>query len=83
MGAKIIPLAVEARRGFLLRKRWDNHCIPLPFNNITISIGKPIAVKADDSVQAKGEEVTRSLFQLTKMARKGSSLLGGGYENSF
>lgn len=70
LGAKIIPLAVQAHRGLLLRKRWDNHYIPLPFNNITVSIGEPIVVKADDSLQAKGEEVTKSLFELSKMKKK-------------
>ncbi len=62
-GAKIIPLGVEARRGILLN-RWDNHCLPLPFNNITISIGKPIVVKDGDSLELKREEVTGSLLAL-------------------
>ncbi len=64
-GAKIIPLAVQARRGLLLN-RWDNHCLPLPFNNITISIGKPIVVKDGDSFELKREEVTNSLLELTQ-----------------
>lgn len=70
LGAKIIPLGVQAQRGLLLRKRWDNHYIPLPFNDITVSVGEPIVVKADDSLQLKGEEVTKSLFELSKMKRK-------------
>jgi lysophospholipid acyltransferase (LPLAT)-like uncharacterized protein len=65
-GAKIIPLAVQARRGFLLN-RWDNHCIPLPFNNIIVSIGKPIGVKDGDSLEVKREEVTSSLLKLTQI----------------
>ncbi|MQY59206.1 MAG: DUF374 domain-containing protein [Clostridia bacterium] len=65
-GAEIIPLAVEARRGFLLN-RWDNHCIPLPFNNITVFIGKPIVVKDGDSLEVKREEVTSSLLELTQI----------------
>ncbi|KKM55590.1 hypothetical protein LCGC14_1552500 [marine sediment metagenome] len=64
--AKIIPLAVQARRGFLLN-RWDNHCLPLPFNNITISIGKPIVVKEGDSLELKRGEVTSSLLELTQI----------------
>lgn len=64
-GAKIIPLSVEARRGILLN-RWDNHCLPLPFNNITISIGKPIVVRHGDSLELKREEVTNSLLELTQ-----------------
>jgi len=64
LGAEIIPLAVQARRGFLLN-RWDNHCIPLPFNNIIVSIGRPIVVKDGDSLKVKREEVTSSLLELT------------------
>jgi len=66
LGAEIIPLAVQARRGLLLN-RWDNHCLPLPFNNITISIGKPIVVKEGDSLKVKREEVTRTLLELTQI----------------
>ena len=65
-GAKIIPLTVQARRGFLLN-RWDNHYIPLPFNNITVSIGKPIVVKDGDSLEVKRKEVTSSLLELTQV----------------
>ena len=65
-GAKIVPLAVQARRGFLLN-RWDNHYIPLPFNNIIVSIGRPIVVKEGDSLKVKREEVTRTLLELTQI----------------
>lgn len=65
-GAKIIPLAVQAHRGFLLN-RWDNHFIPLPFNNIIVSIGKPIVVKDGDSLEVKRKEVTSSLLELTQI----------------
>jgi len=60
--AKIIPLTIKARRGFVLNRRWDNHFIPLPFNNITIFIGKPIQVESGDSLEGKVEEVTKSLL---------------------
>ncbi len=65
-GANIIPLALQARRGLLLN-RWDSHCIPLPFNNITVFIGKPIVVRDGDSLQLKREEVTSSLLKLTQI----------------
>ena len=64
-GAKIIPLALKAHRGLVLKNRWDNHCIPLPFNNITVLLGRAIDVKPGDSLKTKGEEVTRSLLKLT------------------
>lgn len=61
-GAKIVPLKLAARRGLILRRRWDNHFIPLPFNKITVSFGKSIEVKPGDSLQMKKEQVTRSLL---------------------
>ncbi len=64
-GAKIIPLALKTHRGFILKKRWDNHCIPLPLSNITVLLGRAIDVKPGDSLKTKGEEVTRSLLKLT------------------
>jgi len=70
--AEIVPLSIEARRGFTLSKRWDNHFIPLPFNDITVFIGKSIDVKPSDSLKAKGEEVNRSLLELTNGRRKGA-----------
>ncbi len=69
-GAKIVPLTLEARRGLVLSRRWDNHFIPLPFNNITVVVGKSIDVKPGDSIEAKVEEVTRSLLELTNERRK-------------
>lgn len=62
--ATIVPLGLQTRGGFVLR-RWDNHVIPLPFTNITVSFGKSIEVKPGDSLQVKGAEVTRSLLELT------------------
>jgi len=64
-GARIIPLGLEARRGFVLRTRWDNHFIPLPFNSFTVSFGKSIDVKPGDSLKLKEEQVTGSLLELT------------------
>ncbi len=72
-GAKIVPMILEAHRGLILRRRWDNHFIPLPFNNITVLLGESIDVEPDDSLKAKGEEVNSSLLKLTKK-KKGSIL---------
>lgn len=69
-GAKIVPLTLESRRGLVLGKRWDNHFIPLPFNNIIVCVGKSIDVKPGDFLKAKAEEVTRSLLELSNKTRK-------------
>mgnify|MGYP000341886084 CR=1 FL=1 len=68
-GARIVPLTIEAHKGFTLKRRWDHHFIPFPFNNITVSFGKCIDVDPDDSLEIKGEEVTRSLLALTKESK--------------
>lgn len=63
--AMIVPLTIKAHRGVVLSKRWDKHFIPLPFNKITVFIGRPIEVKPEDSLKTKAREVNRSLLELT------------------
>ncbi len=63
--AMIVPLTIKAHRGLVLGKRWDRHFIPLPFNKITVFIGRPIEVKPGDSLKTKAMEVNRSLLELT------------------
>ncbi|MEA3485268.1 MAG: DUF374 domain-containing protein [Candidatus Aerophobetes bacterium] len=62
--AVIVPLAIKAHRGVVLGRRWDRHFIPLPFNKITVFIGKPIEVKPGDFLITKAMEVNRSLLEL-------------------
>ena len=62
--AMIIPLTIKAHRGLVLNGRWDRHFIPLPFNKITVYIGRPIEVKPGDSLKTKTMEVNRSLLEL-------------------
>jgi len=62
--AMIVPLTIEAHRGVMLGRRWDRHFIPLPFNKITVFIGRPIEVKPGDSLKIKAIEVNRSLLEL-------------------
>lgn len=63
--AMIVPLTIKAHRALVLGKRWDKHFIPLPFNKITVFIGRPIEVKPGDSLETKTREVNRSLLELT------------------
>jgi lysophospholipid acyltransferase (LPLAT)-like uncharacterized protein len=62
--AMIVPLTIEAHRGVVLGRRWDRHFIPLPFNKITVFIGRPIEVNPGDSLKTKAMEVNRSLLKL-------------------
>lgn len=63
--AMIVPLTIKAHRGVVLGRRWDRHFIPLPFNKITVFIGRPIEVKPGDSLKTKTMEVNSSLLELT------------------
>jgi len=62
--AMIVPLTIEAHRGVILGRRWDRHFIPLPFNKITVFIGRPIEVNPGDSLKTKAMEVNSSLLKL-------------------
>ena len=59
--ALIVPLTITAHRGLIFGKRWDHHVFPLPFSKITVSIGAPIEIGPDDSLEIKALQVTRSL----------------------
>jgi len=59
--ALIVPLTITAHRGLIFAKRWDHHVFPLPFSKITVSIGTPIEIDPDDSLEIKALQVTRSL----------------------
>ena len=59
--ALIVPLTITAHRGLIFGKRWDHHVFPLPFSKITVSIGTPIEIGPDDSLEIKALQVTRSL----------------------
>jgi len=61
--AKIIPLSIVAQEGIFIR-RWDNHFLPFPFNQVVVSIGDPIEVKTNDSLKIKTDQVRKSLMEL-------------------
>ncbi|MCK5353385.1 DUF374 domain-containing protein [bacterium] len=43
LGFYLLPVSVEARRKFVLNKRWDLLEIPFPFTRVCLVIGEPIA----------------------------------------
>ena len=45
---KILPLAIDVKHSFCLKRRWDNFKIPLPFNKITISVNDFYEVQKQD-----------------------------------
>jgi lysophospholipid acyltransferase (LPLAT)-like uncharacterized protein len=42
---RILPVSVEIKGKIVLKKRWDQYTIPLPFAKITFTFHKPMEVK--------------------------------------
>ena len=58
-GAQIIPVSISVKKAKFLSS-WDSFMIPLPFNKITIHIGKKIEVKKNSSTKDL-EKIQREL----------------------
>jgi lysophospholipid acyltransferase (LPLAT)-like uncharacterized protein len=46
LGYLLLPVSVDARHKYVLKKRWDRMEIPFPFTRVSLVIGDPIAVPA-------------------------------------
>lgn len=46
--ALIIPASAAASRSITLRRRWDQHLVPLPFSRAVVYFGPPIETKGED-----------------------------------
>lgn len=46
--ALIIPAAAASSRSLTLRRRWDQHLVPLPFSRAAVYFGAPIETKGED-----------------------------------
>lgn len=66
----IMPVAVSAKRSWILHKVWDKYMIPLPFTKAVIMYGEPIYVGgvAADELEQKRMELQESLGRLTREA---------------
>ncbi|GEM_PF-1735690 len=55
-GRPIVAIGVHVSQKLMLKKRWDNYIIPMPFSSVTIMIDKPFMVnKKADEFQLKDE----------------------------
>lgn len=48
--AVIFPLSWKATWSFCFNS-WDRFCIPLPFSKVTVTLGKPLAIKETTSIE--------------------------------
>ncbi len=72
-GKPILPLAYSAKRKLIFHG-WDDYWVPLPFNYITLSLGKTVMVTSSDSLQEKSEELKRALNETTEESDRGAEL---------
>ena len=76
--AVIIPASAAARPGFKLRRRWDEHWVPLPFSTAVIHFGDPIDACPVDGPRPTAEELRRRVeAALNEGARRAEALCRG------
>ena len=54
---RIIPVRFDFKRKILLKKRWDNYLIPLPFNKCVAHFYDPIEINKNN-IEEIGKEIT-------------------------
>lgn len=59
--AVIIPASAAVKRGIKLRKRWDEHLVPMPFSEAVILFGDPIDTDPPDGVRPSAEELQKRI----------------------
>ncbi len=62
-GAEIIPLSYLSSKSYFFNS-WDKFELPLPFSKITIKIGTPFLVSANDDIEEKSKELANILNEL-------------------
>ena len=66
----IVPVAVSAKRYWLLDKTWDKHMLPVPFTKGVILYGEPIIVEglSEGELETKRGDLEAALNRLTARA---------------
>lgn len=77
--AVIIPASATSRPGFKLRRRWDEHWVPLPFSRAVIHFGDPIDARPAHGPAPTAEELRLRVEEaLLEGARKAEALAREG-----
>lgn len=63
----IVPVAISAKRYWILEKVWDKHMIPVPFTKGIILYGEPIVVEgiSEQELESKRRDLEVALNRLT------------------
>jgi lysophospholipid acyltransferase (LPLAT)-like uncharacterized protein len=65
--ALIVPIGGYCRHAYRLN-RWDHYTVPLPFSRVSIHIGEPFGVPADQNDAETSEYLTNILHRVTAQA---------------
>jgi hypothetical protein len=65
--ALIVPVGGYCRNAYRLN-RWDHYVIPLPFSRVSIHVGEPFGVAADQDEAEISEHLTNILHRVTAQA---------------
>ncbi len=65
--ALIVPLGGYCRHAYHIN-RWDHYTVPLPFSRVSIHIGEPFGVTADQTDAEVNEHLTNILHRVTAQA---------------
>lgn len=65
--ALIVPIGGYCRHAYRLN-RWDQYVIPLPFSRVSIHVGEPFGVAADQDEKEISEHLTNILHRVTAQA---------------
>jgi lysophospholipid acyltransferase (LPLAT)-like uncharacterized protein len=70
LNAPIIPVAVAAKRAWILEKSWDKLIIPVPFTEVLILCGEPLYVNStsDEELASGQKRLEAELVRLTHAA---------------
>ncbi len=66
-GRPIVPVAVSFRRQLVFNS-WDRFKVPLPFNQIIVTHGKPIPIGSDMAVEQAAEKLRQALDKSQEFA---------------
>jgi len=66
----LVPVAISAKRCWILEKSWDKFLLPVPFTEGIIMYGEPITVKgiSEEEIEIKRRELEAALNRLTARA---------------
>jgi lysophospholipid acyltransferase (LPLAT)-like uncharacterized protein len=72
LNVPVIPVAVAARRSWVLESTWEKLMLPKPFTDGVVMFGEPVQVKglSEEAIEAGRQRIEQALRTLTEEARE-------------